>query len=160
VPRPVPADVNEMKAELMHCVQVTCMFSALLTACNHRFWQESKFKEALRWSVNILKLEPSNAVILEYQVTCGAWCETHCIRCLICPQPLLAAAAIRSTMKAQSSSDDSSDNGSSSSGDSSGSASDGSGSSESESESDSEGECDKENVDSAQKKMQTMGLKP
>jgi hypothetical protein len=35
-------------------------------------WQESKFKEALRWSVNILKLEPSNAIISEYQVTYAA----------------------------------------------------------------------------------------
>jgi hypothetical protein len=73
-PRPVPTNADEMKVELMHCVQVTWIAHRIARSCAraHLIWQESKFKEALRWSVNILKLEPSNAVISEYQVTCGA----------------------------------------------------------------------------------------
>jgi hypothetical protein len=138
----------------------------------HRLWQESKFKEALRWSVNILKLEPSNAIMSEYQVTYAAQHaalyhgrETMPPSPSLPPphphplalQPLLAALAVRSTMKAQSSSDDGS--GQSDSGSDS-SSSESESSSGSESDSDGEGEGDKENVDAVQTKLQGMSVKP
>jgi hypothetical protein len=70
---------------------------------------------------------------------------------------ILAALAVRSTMKAQSSSDDGS--GQSDSGSDS-SSSESESSSGSESDSDGEGEGDKENVDAVQTKLQGMSVKP
>ena len=53
--------------------------------------QTSQFKQALRWSVDILKRDPTNAIILEYQVmrardvrVCACLCVYTCVRVCAC----------------------------------------------------------------------------